>query len=853
MEVSHINHMDTHAIIGGGKVQVAKTAQTAEFFEILSSTLYSNKKLAVVREILCNANDANRDIGKAGTPVVVNINFREFTVKDIGPGIPREKMRDIYLVYGESTKSHDGKQTGGFGLGSKAPYAYAKNFAVTSEHKGLRTIYNLSRGTTESGGIPDLREIVTVPCETSGLTVSIPLQDPKDEREFHKLFKEVAFMGGIPITLNGTTYRGINYKRAEEDGLPFIITPQSLFPSYLSTNGGYGYKAIFVKYGAVVYPVSEEITKKLFMGTEFADHVAINSAHVIFLAPPHSISVVPSREQLGYTDKTINTIKNLIERSWEFMKQFQPNAVELRKNKVLSYITKNTEPNMDQIARCLLPGGSAYSYIMSQIGNVALNISDKTSIVSIEKLREYSTGKFSNKADIQAKACQELIQADPNQTRFSDLARKHLKKTYPQHYKLFHKLIQRRAQRYVIKYGNFRSPYESLQREMVRQTANLMTHIENKFPADVRLHVFNTYADLYENRGNGHTANNLREVLVKSRRHNDFGRELIETKRGIREFPVMVARSEAALKRVMKGNEKLGSHNYGLKIICRKKEELQNLHQYLEKLGFTDIHDIVKQDEGIKLPKAGERKHLIGYDHDAGRFFGYRHTIEPIQYYLYVPRDQMIESVTGKFLSQRKINLHTQQLKAICYLYPNLVLASGQGDAVQFESEGLTNVFQAIADEAAEYLNQNGNLELFMHHIDSFAAYHYDYQLSLVLKSLGPAKLMEVFGKEPSYMPPPDVIPTVMDLFLKILKGRLPPKYGVQYIHKTAQDFTDRFKIYFGDGTKVLHTPEFELFFKHFPTVEMMKGTTRLVFQSALMSVIQTLLLQQKLSLMETT
>ncbi|NKX37731.1 hypothetical protein HGG70_07340, partial [Rhodobacteraceae bacterium R_SAG4] len=59
MEVTHINHKDTHAVIGGQAAEAFSISQNAEFFEVLSSTLYSNKKLAVVREVLCNAWDAH--------------------------------------------------------------------------------------------------------------------------------------------------------------------------------------------------------------------------------------------------------------------------------------------------------------------------------------------------------------------------------------------------------------------------------------------------------------------------------------------------------------------------------------------------------------------------------------------------------------------------------------------------------------------------------------------------------------------------------------------------------------------------------------------------------------------------
>ena len=50
-EQSHV----TDAVIGGGQTMYFGISNNAEFFQILSSSLYSDQILAVVREVLCNA------------------------------------------------------------------------------------------------------------------------------------------------------------------------------------------------------------------------------------------------------------------------------------------------------------------------------------------------------------------------------------------------------------------------------------------------------------------------------------------------------------------------------------------------------------------------------------------------------------------------------------------------------------------------------------------------------------------------------------------------------------------------------------------------------------------------------
>ena len=113
MQVLHHQDFTSHAAVGAGKVVAAKIAQTAEFYRVLSDTLYSDKPRAVVREILCNAWDAHIAAGVTNIPIQITLTDEFFIVRDFGSGIPDNKMGEIYLTYGGgSTKTHDGKQTG---------------------------------------------------------------------------------------------------------------------------------------------------------------------------------------------------------------------------------------------------------------------------------------------------------------------------------------------------------------------------------------------------------------------------------------------------------------------------------------------------------------------------------------------------------------------------------------------------------------------------------------------------------------------------------------------------------------------------------------------------------------------
>ena len=340
MEVTHLSHETTHAVIGGLAPEAFEVKANAEFFEMLSSTMYPNQKLAVVREVLCNSWDAHLMVGKADTAVEVTITDKEMSFRDFGPGISRDKIIQIYCTYGGSTKTHDGVQTGGFGLGSKSPFAYSKHFTVVSCHDGKRTIYAASRGSAETQGRPDFRPMVAdLPTTETGITVTIPLMSPVDKRKFERLVKDLAYLGGMNVKLNGDQLKRLDWSKVE---LPFAALPSRLIGEHHGEQDG-----LYVRYGAVVYPVniSDERISVAFSGAKML-HRAVNMGAIILVAPPNSLSVAPSRETLTYNERTQDCIINLIKQAERAFDDHRPLiakcAVKIATNAVLGTIAPFT-------------------------------------------------------------------------------------------------------------------------------------------------------------------------------------------------------------------------------------------------------------------------------------------------------------------------------------------------------------------------------------------------------------------------------------------------------------------------------------------------------------------------------
>lgn len=113
---------------------------------MVSKNLYSNAIGSFIREITTNAYDANVD-NNTVEPVDINI-FREddtyfITFTDRGKGLDPNTFETIYMNWFSSDKRGTNKKHGGWGLGSKSPFAYQDNFEIITRVNGFEYSYIL--------------------------------------------------------------------------------------------------------------------------------------------------------------------------------------------------------------------------------------------------------------------------------------------------------------------------------------------------------------------------------------------------------------------------------------------------------------------------------------------------------------------------------------------------------------------------------------------------------------------------------------------------------------------------------------------------------------------------------------
>jgi len=307
----------------------AKGADIAGFF--LRDKIYTQKELAVVREYMTNAIDEHIKHGverKVDVKVPTEVD-PVFKVRDYANGLSDEGVRQVFGMYFESTKQGDSKQIGGFGIGSKAGYAYAKSFIVTSWHDGFKTIYlfSLEGGGYGKGTIRELNKEKS--DEPSGLEVSVTV---KSDHVYN--FREaIGFM-------YSTTEKHVNLSdelRSQFGKIKEVTKYSITFEgAYKHTYDDYVFGG-FVPYKvSKMYRIKEKAKKEIRKngGNAYAVNYAIqmiDDYRTFFRVPTTMDMVSVSREELEHTDVAVKTLKDIITKyGLHLIKELETDAYKVK-------------------------------------------------------------------------------------------------------------------------------------------------------------------------------------------------------------------------------------------------------------------------------------------------------------------------------------------------------------------------------------------------------------------------------------------------------------------------------------------------------------------------------------------
>jgi hypothetical protein len=259
---------------------------TAVSLRLTIEGMYSDKVLAVIRELISNAVDAHADAGRSDVPIKVHLPTElepHFSVRDYGTSMTDEKIWEVYTEVFNSDKSASNELTGAFGLGSKSPFAIGDSFVATAYLDGEARVYVAS---FDDEGYPVLHHLSTTPTdEPDGFEVSLTPAESLRHQFLPKLRSFVRGLDVAPVT---------NVE---------LNTPEPV----LSGNGWKVFETdryttdVKVRQGAVVYPTG--IYNRYF-----------NSDHELVVdVPIGSVEVATSREAVVLDDDSTLLIRTLVD------------------------------------------------------------------------------------------------------------------------------------------------------------------------------------------------------------------------------------------------------------------------------------------------------------------------------------------------------------------------------------------------------------------------------------------------------------------------------------------------------------------------------------------------------------
>ena len=269
-------------------------------FEILRNKLYSNKPLAICREILCNARDAHREIGTPKKPIEIYMPHHidpQLRIKDYGTGISPDRMENIFLKYGGSTKRETDEQTGGFGLGAKTPFAYTDSFGILTITEGVKRTYLAYIDETRIGKIALTNEEKT--NEPNGTEIIIPVQKNDFGLFINHIASVVQFWSVKPQVFNCDNFE----------------TKMSKIEIELCGNGWKSWKQMgyYNRHYYKPYLLIDEIKYEIPREFWNRGNPQLSNSPLVFEFQTGEISLSASREAVEFDEKTAKKIEERFE------------------------------------------------------------------------------------------------------------------------------------------------------------------------------------------------------------------------------------------------------------------------------------------------------------------------------------------------------------------------------------------------------------------------------------------------------------------------------------------------------------------------------------------------------------
>ena len=292
--------------------------------------LYSNPVMAALREYCANASDAHKDSGQT-KPFEVEFPYHHggsynLRVRDYGKGMSKAQITKVYSQYGATTKGKTNKQVGGFGLGSKSGLAVSNHLFVNTVSNGVLIKAQILKNKDQTSVIRILSETPTT--APSGTEIILPVSSKQlTQLKEHAAEELVGYKPEqvtlnrspitysvhdmeqfIPVTLGTNVIAYIARNTTAQQNI-YGLPPHhpNLFKSDISVIMGGVYYPTLPSHGSV-----DSNQREFFMQVNALNERFRNSPKIILNVPVGSVNLPPHRDAIIDTEKTWNSLKNLI-------------------------------------------------------------------------------------------------------------------------------------------------------------------------------------------------------------------------------------------------------------------------------------------------------------------------------------------------------------------------------------------------------------------------------------------------------------------------------------------------------------------------------------------------------------
>lgn len=292
-------------VVGGKVYDTTIDAKDIEIITtLLSSNLYSEPEKSFIREIVSNAWDSEVEAGTTDMPVLVkftkndNLNYTSVIIRDYGTGISKERMENVFVKIGSSTKRASNNFIGCFGIGRFSALAVSNMVTIISYYNGTAYTYVMTKdnnkiqailldeqSTEERNGV-EYRVKIDKPCED---TTTKYKQALRSIVFFPNIYVDNAGHLGYPIdNFNDIKIKEFKYfKFATRDIKDKILL------------------------GNVLYPLNEQAIEDKDKTYENI-MTKMYTTGFVFKFDIGELEVTPNRESIIYNEHTIATIRKRI-------------------------------------------------------------------------------------------------------------------------------------------------------------------------------------------------------------------------------------------------------------------------------------------------------------------------------------------------------------------------------------------------------------------------------------------------------------------------------------------------------------------------------------------------------------